>query len=397
VKKNVLVVGVGKYREFALKTLIKREDITTILIDTYKNRGYSPLFDETFFVKDLNNYNQILILIENNTDSIDGILTFVEHLVPLTVWIANKLGLPSMDYKDSLNSRNKYKMRERISINQSINQPKYQHIKNQNDSCIQGITQFPGVVKPLDMAASIGVKRIESQKQLLDYLHHTPNYNSKGFLYEEYIDGKEYSAEGFVQNQNIELICFTEKDVDFTDGSFVEVGHILPKQFNNVLSRYLTNQVIKTIRTLRLNNCFFHLEFKLNLDNVFHFIEVGARPAGDFICSLIFYALGINPYNIIIDLSLGRKVETVVRDNKISGIRFLLGDEDLSLLEKVDQKKLINLNNYNTLSSERHMVNSNIDRLGYLQIIGDEYEEVVNTFNKLYENKYENKRGDYIE
>ncbi|WP_164669959.1 ATP-grasp domain-containing protein [Virgibacillus doumboii] len=383
--KFLLVVGTGGQRELGIKTLIKRKDFTPILIDSYKNNGLTSFFNGTIFVKDFNNYQSIFneILLKVPTKGIVGVVTFVEHLVPLSVWLAQKLNLGSMLYEDSFNARNKLCMRNKINNEKEsrINQPNFQYIKDYNDLLIGEIISFPGVVKPLDMAGSIGVKRINSYKELRESLKAIPNYNNKGYLFEEYIKGKEFSAEGFVQDYETTIICFTEKDVDDSDNYFVEVGHFLPYKFGTSISSSIGENIREIIRILRLNNCTFHLEFKITEDNKFYFIEIGARPAGGYMCDMIYKSLKINLYDILIDVSIGKRVNlTKSNDERFSGIRYFTGDIPIDL-----SNKGIEVVNINTQFRQKgkSKVKSNADLTGFVQIVGDDEKEVKNSLKRV--------------
>ncbi|MEK5056501.1 ATP-grasp domain-containing protein [Niallia sp. FSL K6-0212] len=377
-KKKLLIISIGKHREFGVKTILNRNDIIPILIESYNNRGLSPFFEKTIFVRDIKNDNEVFeqIISYLDKDEIIGVITYVEHLVPVVARIAEKFRLPTLGYANAINARNKWFMRQRIRNERLnfVNQPRFKYLSGPTDPQLKNIDIFPSVIKPLDMAASIGVKKISSKTELFFVINNTPNYNNKGYLFEEYIVGEEYSAEGYVQKEQINLLCLTKKKVDKTNSNFIEVGHELPVEFNSEIDTYIYSCVCEVISALQLNNCVFHLEFKLTEDSKFYFIEIGARPAGGFICDLIYHSLNYNLYDILIDISIGKTVNIPSKVQKIrfSGVRFFL--DEIPKLNWISNNNILNLNA--SISKNTKIINSNIDRTGYVQVSANTIEEV---------------------
>ncbi|MCC2252143.1 ATP-grasp domain-containing protein [Virgibacillus sp. AGTR] len=384
--KKLLVLGVGGHRELGIKTLVKRGEFTTILIDTFENRGFSSFFDEKLYIDKLDHPQEILRLIEGNLEvsQIAGVITFSEHLVPIASWISNKLQLPGINYEASLRARNKLLMRK--SLNQtSVKQPEFHFLEN-NETDIASINSFPGVIKPVDMAASIGVKRINSKEELAAALKDIPDYNGRGYIYEEYIEGKEFSAEGFIQFGKPTTICITEKEVDDSNNSFVEEGHLLPYPFEESTKRDIENKIKEIVMALGLDNCIFHLEFKLSPDNQeLFFIEVGARPAGDFICDLVYHAIGVNIYDLQFDIALGQEINYQPRSVfQYAGIKFLEKGE-FELNENTGYQLLnIRLSKKSNDAGQKFS-KSNTDRSAFVQLAADSYKELKAEMKRSYD------------
>lgn len=148
----------------------------------------------------------------------------------------------------------------------------------------------------------------------------------------------------------------------------------MPVEFNSEIDTYIYSCVCEVISALQLNNCVFHLEFKLTEDSKFYFIEIGARPAGGFICDLIYHSLNYNLYDILIDISIGKTVNIPSKVQKIrfSGVRFFL--DEIPKLNWISNNNILNLNA--SISKNTKIINSNIDRTGYVQVSANTIEEV---------------------
>ena len=78
---------------------------------------------DIFIEADIFDYN--LLLSECKKNKVNGIIASSEITTEVTAIIADKLGLPGNDVKNGFSARNKYIMREKVSVLNSIKQPKY--------------------------------------------------------------------------------------------------------------------------------------------------------------------------------------------------------------------------------------------------------------------------------
>ena len=82
------------------------------------------------------------------------------------------------------------------------------------------------------------------------------------------------------------------------------------------------------LKTFGFDHCSFHLEGKVTKEG-FKFIEVAARPGGDFITShLLRYSLGIDFYEQLIKVSIGEKPNFGFLPQLYAGIRFQIAEKE---------------------------------------------------------------------
>src|SRR5262249_545080 len=126
---------------------------------------------------------------------------------------------------------------------------------------------FPAVCKPIDAAGSVFVKKVNDPEQAYYAASHILQKKnilwgyelSRLLLYEQYIDGKEYSVEGIVINGNVKHCSFTEKFVA-DESEFIEIGHIVNAPIDITLRNRIKEYVENVISTLKPDNCPFHAE-----------------------------------------------------------------------------------------------------------------------------------------
>lgn len=374
----LIVLGMGKQRELAVKTLIDRKDVNILYVDTFNSKGYSVYFQNVLFLSSLDEeYVISKIKTRINGGKVRGLITFLEHLIPLTCQLAEYFNVQSIQNFE--NGRDKYLMREHLSKVDEVKQPLFMSIASKEQLENEYIKlEFPVVIKPIDMTASIGVRLLKDKEELKKYLSETPNYNGKGYLIEEYIDGQEYSAEGYIQFGRVENICITKKEVDNSNNLFIESGHLLPEEFPEEIEFYIERQIKRTLEALKLDSCVYHLEFKVKEGN-FYFIEVAVRPGGDYIADLLYSARRINLYNIAIDIALGKQVLLKGFNKGFAAIKYVMKNK--IEFDKIDKSKIINVSIPNKIKEIN--INSNLDRQGFIQLRANSYKDLKEDLAKL--------------
>jgi phosphoribosylamine-glycine ligase len=144
--------------------------------------------------------------------------------------------------------------------------------------------QFPLIVKPIDGYASRGVVRVDNHGSLIDHIEEASSFSSdNSFIIEEFIDGKEYNAEGVCYNNEVYVYAIVEKIRDPFPRT-IEMGHIIPPDINDFEEQLIINAVSQAQKALGMNVGAFNAEVKI-FNNEAYIIEVNGRLAGDFIVS----------------------------------------------------------------------------------------------------------------
>lgn len=174
---------------------------------------------------------------------------------------------------------------------------------------------FPFVVKPVDEAASVGVRicrdRSDFVAALSDLRQITACANSRGYqrldeaLAEELIEGDEYSAE-FVWSAgraDWELIGFTAKMIS-SEPSCVEVGYVFPHRFGGDADDYVAAELRACLNHLGLRETMAHVEFRRVGERV-RLLEINPRPAGGAISQLVSIITGVGLADLHLAAHLG--------------------------------------------------------------------------------------------
>jgi biotin carboxylase len=229
---------------------------------------------------------------------VSGVAPGTEFYVPLAAEIAARFNLPGLPHAEWV--RNKLAMLDRVRL-AGARVPRYQQARSRSEVA-EAVRQIgvPCVIKPVDSAGSIHVRRVESageaqavydqlrRDQRLDFGRRTSTH----VLVTEYLDGPEYSVEGLVADGTISIVSITAKILG-PEPYFVEMGHIvqadMPAATRALIERYVRGVIWATELTIGP----FHCELRM-ADGAPALIEIAARLPGDHIVDLVEYVTGIS-------------------------------------------------------------------------------------------------------
>jgi len=264
----------------------------------------------------------------DRTHKIDGVIPGSEYHVCLTAIVAHDLHLIGhcIDTVEAL--RNKFIMRELLKHN-DIRMPKYALIRSEH-SLISAAetTGFPAVLKPTSMAGGLNVRKVNHLAELKDaYLSITHcgvvemgHSCENGVVLESYINGKMYSIEGFITQNQSYIVSITEK-FQCAEPYFIEIGHIVQANLTEEVKKRLCHYVHKVLKSLKMVVGVFHLELKVDQDGP-AIIEIAGRLPGCRIVDLIRLAQGVDLVEIMIKTHLNERVSQPVLKGNTAGIQF---------------------------------------------------------------------------
>lgn len=274
-------------------------------------RGLADVFVET----DVSNIEYVVECCKKY--HADGVIGTSESVTEIAAIVADRLGLLGNDVKNGFGARDKYVMRQRVTLLNSVKQPQFDLYNPTSEY------SFPVVVKALDSCGKRGVSIAHNKQELSEAVQYSKEWSTGGrVLIEEYLNGgKEYSIECLAANGLYEVIQFTEKD---TSGPphFTENGHHQPADLTDTTKERIREAVKDILKVLGINCGLAHLELKIIDDELF-FIEVGARGGGDHIAdTLTVRSTNFDYFKAAIDACLGLYVHQDVQNIAFTGIYF---------------------------------------------------------------------------
>jgi carbamoyl-phosphate synthase large subunit len=324
-----MVFGVGELQKSIIERAHKK-DLFVVGIDP-SEKAYCKNYVDAFEIVGAKDFNTTLDVARKY--EVGGILTAAtDKPLVMMAKIAEVLHLPFFSIETAISSTDKLLMKEKFQ-KAGIQCARGELIDNYDIGKIKDF-KFPVIVKPRDNSGSRGVIFCNDKHDLSKSLKEVFTYTTKdSILLEEYIPGKEYSVESIHFNGETKVIQYTEKIV--TPAPYnVELGHIEPADISTDIKRRINILISKMADVLGFQNCVSHTELKVNSSGIF-IIETSPRLGGDFITShLVPLSTGVNIEDSLIDISLGGNPDIIIKDNKISVVRFFNLEEGLSVISQ---------------------------------------------------------------
>lgn len=277
---TVIVIGGGHadYRHFTLAEL-QESNYKILLIDdevsdtSLVNYEYIVNFDQSA-KKQAQNFKLELGTLTQ------GRLHGVCYIESLLEWASDFFGELEIDFIEpavAKRVRSKYLMRTAFQDG-GITVPKYALYKKSDLRKNSELFNYPFIIKPECGYSSIGVTIIKSREDLYTYLNLDNNVISDDYIVEDYVLGKEYSIEGYVNENEGCLPLYKTIKFKTKLPFFEELGQYTDRSL--IISGNEACFFERCVNALGIKNSIIHLEI---IDNDFELVpvELGARLAGD--------------------------------------------------------------------------------------------------------------------
>lgn len=369
-KKSILIFGVGELQRSIIRRA-KLKGLFTIGIDPCADAVCKDEVD-AFEIVGGQDFEGTCAVVEKY--GVDAIVTAAtDKPLVMMARIAEKYGFPFFSVETAQWSTDKFQMKQRF-MEGGVPCAQGRLIHTADDA---KDLYFPVICKPRDNSGSRGVKLCRNLGELQVCIEEALQYSHLDtVLVEEFIEGQEYSIEGFHYEGKSEVIQFTEKKT--TEFPYnVELGHKQPANLTDEQRNAICDIVAKVGKALKFENCPSHTELKINERGIF-VIETSPRLGGDYITStLVPLSTGINMEDQLLHIALGEKVDTQTgRVEKASGVCFFCLPE--GIVKHIDPK-------INEVASwpgvchfelklkegdEVHMITSSLSRYGEVIVSG---------------------------
>ncbi len=290
----LLVVGTGPQSERYIFQRLAKTGHQIVVLN--RERNWAHPYVQEWILADTLNTQEALEAVRSYITStpkhhIDGAVTFREEEVPLLARICAELKLPRNSVESATLTREKGKMQERFA-QCGLPYIRSQTVRSKVDleRAIESIG-FPAVLKPVAGAwgqfVTLLRDREEAEESYSLLLRScTPSFNSlyrsrRYFLYQEHIEGQEFSIECACQHgvpHDIGIFERTTMEKDF----FVQRGGICPPRVSDELQWELLEAAKGAIIVIGLQNSLAHVEAITGKDGI-RVIDVSARMGDDYL------------------------------------------------------------------------------------------------------------------
>lgn len=297
------IVLAGGTDQIALIEELHQRDIEVYLIDYFENPPAKPFVEKHFqgstldteFVQEVAVREKVDLIVTACTDQ--ALLTMAK--------VSETLSLPCyISYEIALNVTNKSYMKK---IMQQHNIPTARYTVIYNCDEVKAINfDYPLVIKPADCNSSKGVRKVTNQEDMDILLVETLNLSrTHTAIIEEYKEGKEVSADLYIENGTAYLLCVTESTkIRNNTGTFTILqSHYPVTNDEENFEIQMIAQKIADVFHLKNTPLLVQLIMK---DGKFYVLEFSARMGGGSKYKLIEVLTGVNIMRLYTDLILGK-------------------------------------------------------------------------------------------
>ncbi|RUW47191.1 ATP-grasp domain-containing protein [Mesorhizobium sp. M1A.F.Ca.ET.072.01.1.1] len=270
-----------------------------------------------------------LIGVAANLKRLAGVYSSSDYFVEAASRVATAMGLPAANPDAIATCRNKWTQAAELQ-RQSITIPETRLASSVMDvENILAQATLPVVVKPVSGSGSSGVRLCDSaaaaikafesaRGALLDQV----DLRSPDILIQQYIEGKEYSAEIMAYDGTLRCLGILAKHKGPAP-CFVETGHDFPAPLPEPSLKELASFAARAVSALGLDFGPAHVEF-VTAESGPVIIEVNPRLAGGMIPVMLSHALGTSILDMVIRLYAGEGFTPQRASARAGAIRFQL-------------------------------------------------------------------------
>ena len=303
--KKLMIMGAGIYQVPLIKKA-KEMGIYTIAVSIPGNYPGFALADKVIYENTLD-YERILEVAKE--EKIDGIVTAGTDVAVITIGkVCDELGLAGISFEAAKIASNKILMKRKYE-EYGVRTARFREIGFDEDlkEKIQGLN-FPMIVKAVDSSGSRGITRVNAEAEFEAAVEAVKSVTrTDHFIVEEFIEGKEFGAQAFVQNGKLKF-ALPHGDYVFQGDTGVPIGHFAPYELSEEVINDAEEQLEKAIQAMGLNNCAINADFILKDDKTY-VLELGGRSGATCLAELVSIYYGYDYYEKLIRAALGEDLK----------------------------------------------------------------------------------------
>jgi biotin carboxylase len=248
--------------------------------------------------------------------------------------IAEALGLPHHPVDAARATINKFLARERMHA-AGIPIPKYTLLSLHASTGalereLARAVGYPAVLKPLAMAASRGVVRVDNAaafapafERLARLVRSEPSPHdalARGHvLAESYVDGWEVAVEGMVTDGRVDVVAIFDKPDPLEGPVFPETMYVTPSRLPPDTQAQIVEITEAAVRAIGLVSGPVHVELR-GKDGLVIPIEVHARSIGGLCSRVVRFVDGRSLEDVILQHALGLVTQIPPRESGAAGV-----------------------------------------------------------------------------
>lgn len=260
---------------------------------------------------------------------VDGVVATTELSVPITAYVANKLGLlgNAVDVAEVITD--KYRNRECIKNLTDLLSPKYVESSSIEDIIMSDIP-YPMILKPVCLGGKRGITVVNNEDELTSAFEYATSFFRTGvkpqIIAEQFlVGGMECSVESISFKGHHTIVQITQKDSSGAPHC-VELGHHQPAPLSEELWNKVVCGVSSGLTAIGVENGPCHTEVKI-IDGKVYLIEFNARPGGGHIWwPMVELSTGFDIMAAVVEAAMGvlKPIDVTTFKHKFSGLYYVV-------------------------------------------------------------------------
>ena len=301
-----MILGAGIY-QVPLIRLARARGLETLAVSP---EGNYPGFAEADRAVYLDTRDREGILAAARRERICAIATTgTDVAMPALGAVCDALGLPGVSMEAALKATDKIRMKEAFRRGGVATTDFRAAASLEEALAAAEEIGYPVMVKIPDKSGSRGITKAADPDALREaWAFSRGATEAERIIVEGFAEGEEFGADAAVQGGRILAVIPHEKRVYFSGRTGVPAGHLCPAAFPPAFLAKIREETERIVAALGLDNCAVNIDAIRTPGDGISVIEAAARCGGTGIPEVLSGYLGINWYDVILDLALGREV-----------------------------------------------------------------------------------------
>ena len=270
------------------------------------------------------------ILEAAHTRTFDAVIGADDETTRLAATVGQQLGLRHNDPDAVAASRDKKRMRDAFSA-AGLRTPGYRCFTEQDEpQTVARNLNYPAVLKPLALAASRGVIRVNDPDEMVAAWHRVqailksdrPAGQSRQLLIEDYIPGKEFALEGLLDAGKLRPLALFDKPDPLEGPYFEETLYVTPARIPPPQQRRIVEEVSAACAALGLSEGPVHAEVRLNAAGPW-LLELAPRTIGGLCARVLRFGARISLEELVLRHALGLPTVQLQREESAAGVMMI--------------------------------------------------------------------------
>jgi len=257
-------------------------------------RGFAQI-DDAF---DPDRLEQAVRQVAAEIGGVEALASILEPLQEPVAVVRERLGIPGMDAAEARRFRDKGHMKDTL---RSAGVPCARHcLATDVDQALAFADEnIPLVVKPPAGAGAIDTFRVDERAQLESWLAMARPSHDRPVLLEEFVQGDEFSFDSItVDGTNVfhSISAYSPTPLEVMSTPWIQWTVLLPRHIDGPEYAPIRDAGPKALEVLGMVTGMSHMEWFRRGDGSIAISEVGARPPGAQMTSLLSYSHGHDFY-----------------------------------------------------------------------------------------------------